>query len=411
MSLSQLMAELAELVGPDPDALALITEIHDTARRTEPEFSADAVEHALDMADWREMLPSLLDDLEKTLKRFFTPDPNQTYAFGTDMKRWFQYMRGFVEIDRLDGAKDLMTFYWKIFHRDGKKICGAVRSRCVKAGTVKGACMNKLGKDHLVCSECGLARTFCRKKPMPNGRCGKMGGVIGHGGNKPKGALAPSFIDGRHSLSRGSMFAKQMKKKPNLQRMYLEALNDPDYLSLVPEIALLSARRGQLLAALDVLDPQEIESEVRAHVRDMVKAIGKDNFDDATFHAVKIENLLETGKDNRDRWREMNHIAGQMARISDVERKRIVEARRSVPIEEMINLQNETIKAVRNAINSGAEVLYNDIMREHSKGNIKKFRPEHIRGAMLRHLAAQLRPIQDREQAALAEYAEQDAAE
>ncbi|KKK54366.1 hypothetical protein LCGC14_3085470, partial [marine sediment metagenome] len=255
MSLSQLMTELAEIIGPDPDALALLVEIHDIARRTEPEFSADAVEQALDMADWREMLPSLLDDLEKALKRFFTPHPDQVNAFNTDMKRWFQYMRGFVEIDRLDGAKDIMTFYWKIFHRNGKKICGAVRSRCAKAGNVKAACMNKLGKDHLVCSECGLARTFCRRKPMPNGRCGRMGRGIGHGGDKPKGALSPTFIDGRHSLGRSSMFAKQMDNKPALKRMYIESLNDPDYLSLLPEISLLAARRGQLLAALDVLDP------------------------------------------------------------------------------------------------------------------------------------------------------------
>lgn len=409
MSLSQLITELAELIGPEPDALELLTQIHETVRRTEPEFSADAVENALDSDAWQERLPDLLDDLEHALKRFFVPHPDQVNAFNKDMVRWFQYMRAFVELDSLEGAKDIMTFYWKIFHADGKKICGALRSRCANAGKTGDNCTRKLGKDEYICQNCGLPRTFCRRPPMFNGRCGKTGASIGHGGHNPKGALASKFVDGRHALSRGTIFAKQMEKKPALRKMFVEALDDPDYLSLNPEMALLTARRGKLIFDLDALDPQEIEHEVRSHIKELMAAIRKDKLADVQYHAGEIENLLEKDKNNRERWREMHHIAGQMARLADVERKRIVEARRSVPIEEMINLQNETIKAVRNAINSGAEEIFQDFQTQQRKGNLDKFKPEHIRSAMLRHLATQLRPVEEREQAALAELTNPDA--
>ena len=409
MSLSQLIQQLAELIGPDPDALELLTQIHQTARKLEPDFSADAVEQALDLDDWRETIHDLLDELEQALKKFFVPHPDQVNAFNKDMLRWFEYMRAFVELDSLDGAKDIMTFYWKIFHADSKKICGSVRSRCANAGKPNTKCTRKLTKGEYICENCGTPRTLCRRYPMANGRCGKTGASIGHGGHNPKGALASGFIDGRHSLSRGNMFAKQMEKRPALQKMFVEALQDPDYLSLNPEMALLAARRGELIFDLDALDPQEIENEVRSHIRELMTAIRKDKLADVQYHASEIENLLEKDKNNRERWREMHHIAGQMARLADVERKRIVEARRSVPIEEMINLQNETIKAVRNAINSGAEELFQDFQTQQRKGNLDKFKPEHIRSAMLRHLATQLRPVEEREQAALAELTNPDA--
>jgi hypothetical protein len=399
MGLSQLFDRLREYT--DPDGHALIEEIHGAVQKYDPDIAADALETLLNVEGvpdevTLELAAVGLDQLEAALKKFYTPHPQQVKSHKKDMLRWFEYMRHFHEIGRLDGMRDIMTFYWKMFARGGKKICGSVRSRCAQSGWKNSKCNHKFQKGEYVCPNCDMTRTLCRKKPMQNGRCGKSGSG-GHGGDLPIGALAPRFIDGRKSLGRAKLFAQQLEDRQSLRRMYIEALQDPDYLSLEADMAMMTARRAELLAELDALDPQLIETSVRNHVKEMGRAMGKDKYSDAMFHANEIQSLLEKGKDNRERWREWISITSQVAKLADTERKRIVEARQFVPIQEMINLQNETIKAVRNAIAAAAEEAHTDIMRAREKGILDKLSPDQIRRVILRNLAAQMRPIEQAE--------------
>ena len=380
----------------DEEGQALLAGLEKGLRKYEVEYAADALDFCLNseaVIDEMRLVdaPGLVDELEASLKRNFTPKENQKNAYETDLRNWFVYMRTFLEMERLDGAREIMTFFNKIFNREGKKICGAQRSRCPQAND--GTCMHKFSAGEYVCPECDTPRSLCKRRIQPNGRCGRTGMSRGHGGQALKGALSHTFIDGRESMKRGSMFADKLEKRPDLREMYIQAMSDPDYLSLLPEIALLAARRGELLGQLDDLDPQEIEAQVTTHVNRIRDAIEEETPLKAFHHAQEIIILLTRGKDNRQRWHEMNAIAGQMAKLADTERKRLVEAKKAVPIASMLRLQQETIKSVRYAIITGAEVVYNDIMVAQRKGILDKLNPDHIKRTMLRHMADQLNPV------------------
>ena len=399
MGLSQLFDRLKELTGEEGHAL--IEEIHTAVQKYDPDIAADALEMILNTEGvpdevTLELAAVGIDQLEASLRKYYTPFPKQEKTHRKDMIRWFEYMRHFHEIGRLDGLRDIMTFYWDMFRKDGKKICGSVRSRCAQSGWKNSECNHKFAKGEYVCPHCNMTRTLCRKKPMRNGRCGKSGSG-GHGGDHPIGAMSPTFIDGRNSVGRAKLYGKQLEGRESLRNMFIEAMRDPNYLSLEADMAIMTARRAELLAELDALDPQLIESGIDRHAKEMRRALGRGKNTDVVFHANEILGLLGKGKDNRERWREWISITGQVAKMADTERKRIVEARQFVPIQEMINLQNETIKAVRNAIASAAEEAHADIMRAHKKGILDNLSPDHIRRTVLRSLAVQLRPIEEAE--------------
>lgn len=406
MSYSQLIKAINE--HTDKEGQRLFAEFLHAISFIRPDYAAGLLQLALEDDDLAAAVP-LVDQLEQSLKDHYKPH----HLIGDrvhrkDMKRWFEFLRYFVGAGRQDGALDIMWFYPHIFNPSGKTRCGAMRSRCSKAGvrrkdTYDGTCMYKFQQDEMICPKCDTPRTLCRKRPASNGRCSRSGGSIGHGGDTAIGALSPSFIDGRNQFNRPNIFAKQLEHRPQLQRMFIEAMQDPNYLSLEPEIALIAARRGELLSELDAMDPAAIEASVSAAVKQMRAAIAKDKYESVVFYATEIENLLEGGRDNRDRWREMNSLAGQMARLADTERKRIVEAKKSVTVEEMILLRNETVKAIRTAVIDGAEELHHDIMWALDTDRISSYTSDKIRGTMLRHIANRLRPLEEAERAEIIE--------
>lgn len=405
MSFSQLIREIKD--HSDPKGHELLRELLNTAGYIQPAFAAGALQICLEEDDLG-CAPPLVDRLERALKEHFKPLPAQTNVFNKDMIRWFEYMRFFIENDRLDGALDIMWFYGHMFNSEGKTRCGAIRSRCSSAGYRRaevhdGTCMYKFSPDEKICPKCDTPRTLCRQRPASNGRCKRAGRSIGHGGDAALGALSPSFIDGRGQLSRRNIFARQLENRPKLQRMFIEAMQDPDYLSLEPEIALNAVRRAELLAELDELDPAAIEAGVTSAVKGMRTAMAKEKYESVFHYAQEIEDLLEGGRDNRARWHEMNSLAGQMARLADTERKRIVEARKSVTIEEMVLLKNETVKVIRTAVIDGAEAVYRDFMWAVNNGTLDKMSADYIRQTMLRQIANRLRPLEEAERAAVVE--------
>jgi HPt (histidine-containing phosphotransfer) domain-containing protein len=393
MSYTELIESLREYLPDDPVAMGLLDEIYDSTLPYWPDDTASRLEAALEQEDWLEDATKLVDELEKALKRGFTPVYEQQNAFKKDMDNWFTFAHAFLEAERSDGLVDLMDLYWKMFNPKGKEKCGALRVSC------RGDdCRFHFTPGVYICPECGSTRTLCRKRVATNGRCVSEGRALGHGGDQTKGALHPTYIDGRKTTRRSEMFANQIKNRPNLKAMYIQALQDPDYLSLMPEIALLAARRGELLADLDAIDPETIEREVASAVEQMQKAMMNDKYGTVIFYAQKVEDLLTKGKENRNRWRELNSIATQMAKLVDTERKTIVEARRSVPIEDMFRLQQETIKVVRVAIGSGAEEIYFALRSALGEdADLGRVTVDFIRGRMLKHMANELRPIQEAE--------------
>ena len=406
MSYSQLIKAIRE--HTDEEGRELLAEFMTTTGFIQPDFAAGALQLALEDGDLF-IAPQLVDQLEKSLKKNYVPIPPEVNTHKKDMLRWFEYMRYFIEEGRLDGTTEMMWFYSHIFNPKGKTRCGAIRSRCSKAGVRRpevhdGTCMFKFQSPEKICPTCDTPRTFCRRRPLSNGRCGRSGRSPGHGGDTRIGAMSATYIDGRNQLAgRQNIFAKQLEKRPNLQRLYLEAMGDLDYLSLEPEIALNAVRRAELLAALDDLDPVALEAGVKAAVNNMHKAMGKEKYDSVIFYAEEIEKLLEGGRDNRDRWREMNSLAGQMTRLAETERKRLVEARKSVSAEEMLLLRNETVKAIRTAVIDGADGIHHDYIRNAEAGTLGKMSPDYVKQAMLRHIANRLRPLEEAERAEIIE--------
>lgn len=402
MSYSQLIRGIKE--HSDEEGRELLKELINSAGHIRPDFAAGALQICLEDGDL-EAAPALVDNLEHALKEHFKPHPNQTQSYYKDMVRWFEFMRFFIEEGRLDGANDIMWFYGHLFNPTGKTRCGVMRSRCTQAKNLDGgdACTYKFQKGQMICPICDTPRTLCRVEAASNGRCIRKGKAGGHGGNAPLGAMSPAFIDGRDQLSRRNIFVRQLEHRPKLQRMFIEALQDPNFLSLEPEIALIAMRRGELLADLDELDPATIEAGVEAAVKNMRIAVTKNKYDSVIYYATEIETLLEGGRDNRARWREMNSLAGQMARLADTERKRIVEARKMVTIEEMLLLRNETVKVIRTAVIAGSEKLYRKILWAQDTDHMDNITADKIRQIMINEIAERLRPLEEAERAEVIE--------
>lgn len=86
-------------------------------------------------------------------------------------------------------------------------------------------------------NSCGAktrAGTPCQRAPMKNGRCNL------HGGKSLAGMASPSYVDGRRSR-----YAPAGK----LGEAYLRATRDLDYMALVDEMALVTAKIDEMVTA------------------------------------------------------------------------------------------------------------------------------------------------------------------
>ena len=174
----------------------------------------------------------------------------------------------------------------------------------------------------------------CPTRKMQNGRC-RM-----HGGNQPHGVASPHFHHGRYS--------KYMPAK--LRENYEIALKDPNLLAMRDGLALIDARLSELLERADSGaagqhwdDLQEAWKEYRkAKNNGIAVAVANAEFG--------LGEAIEAGRRDTEAWREIATILEQRRKMSDAERKRLVDMNQMIRSEEALGLVMALVNSVKDNV-------------------------------------------------------------
>lgn len=158
-----------------------------------------------------------------------------------------------------------------------------------------------------------------------------------HGGKSPRGVASPSFVHGRYSRSLTGTLAAR----------YHEATTDPELLSVRDEIALLDARISEVLAKIPDREPGSSWRSLRSTFVAFRAALAKGKTAEANESLDRLGILIGEGENEAVTWTEIGSLIGQRARLSEVETRRLVEARAMLRIDELGMLIAGIVEAVR----------------------------------------------------------------
>lgn len=186
---------------------------------------------------------------------------------------------------------------------DGKRLCGAM--------TRKG--------------------TPCERAPMPNGRCYK------HGGATPSGAASPQFKTGRYSRVLPT----------RLLERYQEAVADPKRLEMEEEIGLLDARLADLLKRVDTGESGALWLKLRETWQTYRAALGVGDAEAQAACIGDIDSVLNRAGNDYAAWGEVRKVIQERRGLVESERKRQIEMRQLVSLDQFMVLVTAIGEAVR----------------------------------------------------------------
>jgi len=331
MSISQKITDLA-LYVPE-EKYPELEELANILLKYSPEYQVDALKAALASDDYdSDMVHTLIDDLQTATAQHKRPEIVRYNSFKTDLKRYFELSHAFLDIGKTERIINFLERYNNIFG-EPKRYCGRILTRCSESD-----CDGKFTSlDQYLCIECGAPRDLCRRAPTDNGRCST------HQGYMITGPLNNIF----KTPGRARIYGQNLQGE--LQQMYIEAVTDPDFLSVAPEIAALAARSGELMRDIGDTDYLLVSAKMRQAIRAMRNAANEDDASGMLRAAGDIEEQLTAVADDKRRWDEIAAISGRLGRLTETERKRIIEAQKVITVQEMYTLQQETLMQIRDA--------------------------------------------------------------
>lgn len=169
----------------------------------------------------------------------------------------------------------------------------------------------------------------CQRKPVKGRtRCRKHGGT----------SLA-GFESGVATTCRQSKFLPQ-----RLVATYLEALRDPDLLSLREDVALIEVRKAENLSHLNVsaLTWQMLKDDLAS----LETALNTDDQDTATYSLKALKTHLQEGSVDAARWRDVVDDMKTKRMMVDTERKYIYEESNAIQLEQLVALQKATLMII-----------------------------------------------------------------
>jgi hypothetical protein len=180
----------------------------------------------------------------------------------------------------------------------------------------------------------------CTFTPMTNGRCHV------HGGKTPKGIASTTYIDGSDS---------EYIPKPLIAN-YERAMNDPDLLALNKEIALLKARRDQLLTRVDSGETGKNWQAIKSQLIVTEDAITSGDTDAFKESIILMKSLVARGERDYEAWGEIGDVFETIRKLSETEAKRRERMRAIVPIEQVMWTFRQLANANRQVILEHPEV-------------------------------------------------------
>ena len=333
MSTSQKIKSLVPYIAPE--GMAIYEDIKKDISKFLPEYQWQRLVEAVELEEDEEYLLELIDELQMATAYYIDPNLDRYHTHKHDLMRYFDLCERFVKMSRLDGIRLLLPYYRDVF-RDPKKICAHIRTTCTNR-----ECDGKFTSiEQLVCEKCDTPRTVCHNRPESFGRCSNSV----HSGHRRAHSI---FKDGSVP-GRARIYSRNMQGE--LRDMYIEAMSDPDFLSVQPEISALATRSGQLMKDLGDTDYLAISTAIRQAVKRMSRARAEDDQVGMIAAARDIEEQLNAVADDKRRWDEIASIAGRLGRLSETERKRIIEAQKVITVPEMYIIQQETLARVRDSL-------------------------------------------------------------
>ena len=350
MSISQKMEELRPYI--DVDGLDAFKELRTIILPYEPEFQLERFQAAMldEVSD--DALHEMLDQLEISTARYTRVSPERRRTFKTDLLRYFTYCHQFIDKDMREVLCEYIDLYYKIFSTS-KKICGLPNYTCSVPG-----CPGKFDDgEQIICLTCGGHRTLCKNSPVTNGRCRR---IKVHGGQKITGSLN----DKAKKFGRVTLYEESLNGE--LRDMFVEAVTDPNYLSVAPEMGALATRSAQLMGEIGDTDYIAIAASAQQSIRKMRKAYSEQDYSVILDESRELENLLTSVANDKRRWDEIAALSGRLGRLVEVERKRLVEEQKMITVQEMYLLQQETLGHIRDS----ASIVAAEIVKMINKNGV-----------------------------------------
>ena len=161
-----------------------------------------------------------------------------------------------------------------------------------------------------------------------------------HGGATPRGLASPHFQHGRYS-----------KAIPPLARRIEEAADDPDYLELRQDIALLDARLGEVLEKVDAGEHGSLWTRV-VRRRDAYRRARGTGAEAAAWAA--LDAAIETGADDWQAWDAVLDLLERRSRLVATELKRIRAEQTHLNVNEAMTLVTRMCEAVKRHVHDDA---------------------------------------------------------
>lgn len=184
---------------------------------------------------------------------------------------------------------------------------------------------------------CGAKRRNgepCRNRPMANGRC-KF-----HGGMSPVGMASGNFTHGRYS--------KLLPR--DLATRYRRAVKDADLLVMSDEIALLDARLGELLGAVQSGGGGASWQMARDHFGAFVVAMRGGDTARVALAVEDLRRVLDGGVHAEENWQLVYEVIEQRRRLVETEQRRRLAAGTMLKAEEAQVLIAALLEAVRDNV-------------------------------------------------------------
>lgn len=157
----------------------------------------------------------------------------------------------------------------------------------------------------------------------------------GCGGKTKRGTESGTYKDGRTS-----------RYKPKLPN-YPAYLDDPNYLTLIDEIAVITGRIDELLETVEVGESARLWREVGKNFRALRNAIAEGDSIKATEKMNSLDGLILKGNKEWAKWGEIMTGLESRRRLVDTERKRIESADASLRMNRAILLFDSMVAANR----------------------------------------------------------------
>ena len=171
----------------------------------------------------------------------------------------------------------------------------------------------------------------CEATAMPNGRCRR------HGGKSLSGIAHPNY--------QGKGKSKYLPER--MRGTYEAALDDPELLVLRNDIAIIDARLYDLLQRVDTGESGKLWRDAQAAYFNLLEAMRAQDVAGINSAVSRMGRCLDKGVDDYTAWDEVTKAIQQRKGLAESERKRLIEARQMISVEQAMMLLTALLTTIK----------------------------------------------------------------